>query len=93
MPFTLDKLANALRGIPRDAVMLVRLPDGTLRQIDHLEGAKVAAGGGGGGRGAGVCDGRCLLFSDHPVSASMFGGVGGVVGASDDVVGADIGAG
>jgi hypothetical protein len=37
MPFTLDKLAGALRGIPRDALMLVRLPDGTLRQIDHLK--------------------------------------------------------
>jgi hypothetical protein len=41
MPFTLDKLAGALRGIPLDALMLVRLPDGALRQIDHLKPTRV----------------------------------------------------
>ena len=30
---TLDELARALRGMPRDARMIVRLPDGTLRDI------------------------------------------------------------
>jgi hypothetical protein len=30
---TLDGLANALRGMPRDAPMMVRLPDGSLREI------------------------------------------------------------
>jgi len=40
--FTLHKLASALRGIPRDAPMLVRLPDGSLHHIDHLQPATVA---------------------------------------------------
>ena len=30
---TLDGLARALRGMPRDARMMVRLPDGSLRDI------------------------------------------------------------
>jgi hypothetical protein len=42
MPFTLEKLAQALRGIPRDAFMLVRMPDGTLRHIAMLRPVKVA---------------------------------------------------
>ena len=36
MPFTLDKLAQALRGMPRDARMLIQLPDGRLADIDHI---------------------------------------------------------
>jgi len=42
MPFTLEKLAQALRGIPRDAFMLMRLPDGTLRHIEMLRPVMVA---------------------------------------------------
>jgi hypothetical protein len=42
MPFTLEKLAQALCGIPRDAFMLVRMPDGSLRHIDMLRPIKVA---------------------------------------------------
>jgi hypothetical protein len=39
MPFIVHKLAGALRGIPRDAAMLVRVPDGGPRGIDHLKRA------------------------------------------------------
>ncbi len=45
MPFTLEKQAQALRGIPGDALM-VRMPDGTLRHIEMLRPIKVAEGGG-----------------------------------------------
>ena len=34
--FTLAKLAEALRGMPREARMLIRLPDGQLVEIDHV---------------------------------------------------------
>ena len=37
MAFTLDKLAQALRGMPRNAVMLIQLPDGTLAEIDYIK--------------------------------------------------------
>lgn len=39
--FTLAKLAEALRGMPRDARMLIRLPDGRLVEIDHVTAAHV----------------------------------------------------
>ena len=37
--FTLAKLAQALRGMPREARMLIRLPDGQLVEIDHVTAA------------------------------------------------------
>ena len=37
--FTISKLAEALRGIPREARMLIRLPDGRLVEIDHVRPA------------------------------------------------------
>jgi hypothetical protein len=43
--FTIAKLAEALRGIPRDAHLLIRLPDGRLVEIDHLKAAYVADDG------------------------------------------------
>ena len=36
MAFTLDKLANALRGMARDALIMIRLPGGKLVEIDHV---------------------------------------------------------
>jgi len=39
--FTLAKLAEALRGMPREARMLIRLPDGRLVEIDHVTAAHV----------------------------------------------------
>jgi hypothetical protein len=41
----LAKLAEALRGMPRDARMLIRLPDGQLVEIDHLTAAHVTGDG------------------------------------------------
>jgi hypothetical protein len=35
-PHTLDSLARALRGMPRDAPILVRMPDGSLRQVRNM---------------------------------------------------------
>ena len=40
--FTLAKLAEALRGMPRDARMLIRFPDGRLVEIDHVTAAHVS---------------------------------------------------
>ena len=37
--FTIAKLAEALRGMPREARMLIRLPDGRLVEIDHVTAA------------------------------------------------------
>ena len=34
--FTIAKLAEALRGMPREARMMIRLPDGRLVEIDHV---------------------------------------------------------
>ena len=54
--FTLNKLAQALRGMPRDGRMLIRLPDGGLVDIDHVTAAyvgdddKAQSGPGGGGQ-------------------------------------------
>jgi hypothetical protein len=39
--FTLAKLAETLRGMPRDARMLIRLQDGRLVEIDHVTAAHV----------------------------------------------------
>ena len=33
MTFTLDKLAHAMRGMPRDARIMIQLPDGTLVEL------------------------------------------------------------
>ncbi len=43
--FTLDQLAAALRGMPRDAPMLVRLQDGAFRGIRRIRPMHVAADG------------------------------------------------
>ena len=55
--FTIAKLAEALRGIPREARMLIRLPDGRLVEIDHVRPAfltddNAALPGGASARGA-----------------------------------------
>ena len=42
---TLDRLANALRGMPRDAPMVVRLPDGGLRAIALVRPVLLSGGG------------------------------------------------
>ncbi len=60
MPFTLEKLAQALRGIPRDALMLVRMPDGTKRPI-NARAETVAISGMFRGALAGR---RCLVPAD-----------------------------
>ena len=49
MPFTLDKLAKAMRGVPRDARILVQLPSGELVNIEavaptHLHDERAALG-------------------------------------------------
>ena len=41
MAFTLNKLAMAMRGMPRDARILIRLPDGRLVDIDQVAAAYV----------------------------------------------------
>ena len=40
--FTIAKLAEALRGMPREARMLIRLPDGQLVEIDHVRPAHLS---------------------------------------------------
>jgi len=42
---TLDMLARALRGIPREAPILVRMPDGSLRHVRTVRPVYVAADG------------------------------------------------
>jgi hypothetical protein len=37
--FTIARLAQALRGIPREARILIRLQDGQLVEIDHVRPA------------------------------------------------------
>ena len=44
---TLHQLASALRGLPRDAPMFVRLPDGSLRHIRGVRPVFLATAGGG----------------------------------------------
>ena len=44
---TLDELAHAMRGMPREGLILVRLPDGRLAQLDHVTAAYGARDGGG----------------------------------------------
>ena len=36
MVFTLNKLAKAMSGMPRDARILIRLPDERLVDLDHV---------------------------------------------------------
>lgn len=43
--FTLDEMAAAMRGVPRDARIMIRLPDGQLVDIDHIKAAHVPDGG------------------------------------------------
>ena len=40
--FTIAKLAGALRGMPREARMLIRLHDGRLVEIDHVTAAHLS---------------------------------------------------
>ena len=40
--FTIAKLAEALRGMPREARMLIRLPDQRLVEIDHVRPAQLS---------------------------------------------------
>jgi hypothetical protein len=44
-PHTLDSLARALRGMPRDAPILVRMPDGSLRRILNVRPLYITAAG------------------------------------------------
>ncbi|MFL5279493.1 MAG: hypothetical protein ACJ8AW_00430 [Rhodopila sp.] len=37
MGFTLEKLAQAMRGMPREAPILIRLPDGRLAEITWVK--------------------------------------------------------
>ncbi len=46
--FTLNKLANAMRGLPRDAPILIKTADGAMRRIDHVTGVKISEGAAGG---------------------------------------------
>ncbi len=43
MYHTIDTLAHALRGWPRDSPILVRLPDGTLGRVSMVEVSRVDA--------------------------------------------------
>jgi hypothetical protein len=40
--FTLNELAVALRGMPRDGHILIKLPSGKLVEIDHVTGSYVS---------------------------------------------------
>jgi hypothetical protein len=42
VPMTLDELAAALRGIPRDASMFIQGPDGRLRPLVSVRGMHTA---------------------------------------------------
>jgi hypothetical protein len=46
--FTLERIANATRGLPPDAPVLIRMPDGQMRRIEHITGQKVGEGAAGG---------------------------------------------
>jgi hypothetical protein len=46
--FTLKRIANATLGLPPDAPVLIRMPDGQMRQIEHIAGHKLAQGAAGG---------------------------------------------
>lgn len=35
--FTLNKLAEAMRGMPRDARIMLKLPDGWIVDLDHVK--------------------------------------------------------
>jgi hypothetical protein len=71
--FTLAKLDEALRGMPRGARMLIRLPDGKLVEIDHVTAAHVTDDGTalpGGASNHGVRYGIILVASDEAESRS-----------------------
>ncbi len=38
-PLTFNSLTQAMRGMSRDAPLLIRLPNGTLVEIDHITSA------------------------------------------------------
>jgi hypothetical protein len=44
---TLNEIAQALRGMPRDARMLIQLPGGTLAEVDHVRPGYVGTRAGG----------------------------------------------
>ncbi len=37
LDFTLNKLANAMRGMPRDVRIMLKLPDGRIVDLDHVQ--------------------------------------------------------
>ena len=62
---TLDDLAHALRGIPRDAVMMIEGPDGTIRPVRMTRGAIGCLTNGGivsVASGSSIDDGRYLVI-------------------------------
>ena len=66
--FALAKLAEALRGMPRDARMLIRLPGGQLVEIDHVTAAHVTDGNAvlsGGASTTGTRYGIILVAADQ----------------------------
>ena len=63
----LDGLARALRGMPRDAPMLVRLPDGSLRGIAVVR--PVLLGGDGAERPTAAGQGRYAITLELAASA------------------------
>jgi hypothetical protein len=44
--FTLNKLADARRGTARSVTILIRMPDGSLREIDHVASTTLKTAGG-----------------------------------------------
>jgi len=66
--FTLAKLAEVLRGMPRDARMLIRLHDGQLVEIYHMSAAPVTEGNAalpGGASAHGTRYGIILVAADQ----------------------------
>jgi hypothetical protein len=63
--FTLGKLAEALRGMPRDARMLIRLPDGQLVEIDHVTAAHVTGGNAGIGSALATVGAEVIRMNPH----------------------------
>lgn len=67
--FTIAKLAEALRRMPRDARMLIRLPSGRLVEIDHVRPAHLIddnAALSGGANTSGARYGIILVAADVP---------------------------
>ena len=67
--FALAKLAGALPGMPRDARMLIRLPDGRLVEIDHVRAVHLADDGTALASGASTTGARygIILVAADPV--------------------------